>query len=66
MTSANLAEPVATIAAYSIAIEKFDRLWETGTTQEQQERMANLLTQIELFEITRRDLAIRQVTNRRS
>jgi hypothetical protein len=65
MTSASQSLPVATIAEYSLAIEEFDRLWETGTTQEQQQRMADLLIQIELFEMTRRELAIRLATNRR-
>jgi hypothetical protein len=38
------------VAEYRSAIEEFDRLWETGTTQEQQKRMSELLNKIEAFE----------------
>lgn len=50
MTHADLPTTTTTIAGYRSAIEEFDRLWEIGTTQEQQQRMIELLSQIESFE----------------
>lgn len=38
---------------YRSAIEEFDRLWETSTTQAHQERMEKLLCKIEAFEKAR-------------
>ena len=37
-------------AEYRLAIEEFDRLWQSGTTQDQQKRMAELINDIEAFE----------------
>lgn len=37
-------------AEYRSTIEEFDRLWQSGTTQDQQNRMAKLLNKIEAFE----------------
>ncbi|RJG01022.1 hypothetical protein [Noviherbaspirillum sedimenti] len=52
MTKANPPPPITSIAGYRSAVDEFDRLWETGTTDEQQQRMSNLLGLIELFEAT--------------
>jgi hypothetical protein len=38
------------VAEYRSDIEEFDHFWNTGTTQEQQKRMPELVNKIEAFE----------------
>lgn len=47
----NIESPISSSdAEYRLAIEEFDRLWQSGTRQDQQNRMAELLNRIEAFE----------------
>lgn len=49
----NAPSTFTTVIEYRSAIEEFDLLWETSTTQAQQERMDKLLGKIEALERAR-------------